>query len=664
MMLLLLSLTGLSGLSVLCFGRWLGEKGSKWITGGGVLGSFFLNLMIYFPALYEKKVFLLEGPIWFQAGWLEVRWSFCLDSLSILMLVVVLGISSFVHFYSFDYMKGDPHLPRFLSYLSLFTFFMVLLVTSFNFLQLFLGWEGVGLCSFLLINFWFTRKQANKSALKAMVVNRVGDIGLMLAFCLIYLKGKSLDFSVLFLLVPTWSQELFWYGFSYLEVVAFFLLLGAIGKSAQLGLHIWLPDAMEGPTPVSALIHAATMVTAGVFLVVRCSVFFEYAPRVLGLLALLGGLTALFAASTGLFQNDLKKVIAYSTCSQLGYMFLACGLSSYEGAMFHLFTHAFFKALLFLGAGGVIHSFLDEQDLRKMGGFVHLLPFTYISMVIGSVSLMGFPFFSGFYSKEWILEVLAGKSADPFYFFLYVLGVLSAILTSIYSVRLIYLAFLSVPRRGMVYYRGVHEVPFWMGWSYFVLMICSVLVGYLFRESFIGLGTDFWNYSIFVHYDRYGGLDAEFLPFFLKLVPLAGAFFGTVMSYLFHKEKSMEWMVWLKKDGKDFLNFLSQKWYIDHLSNKAVNFFLQEGYRSTFKSLDRGAFEWYGPMGLVYSVSFFSKKVSELQSGYLSDYLGWMILGMVFLVTIISLEGFESFFFLTTISWILYVGREEKNEKK
>lgn len=650
-----LCLTGLVGLVVLCFGRWIGEKGVSILALIGIWSSFFWNAFYLFPKLYNKQVYLLEGPVWFDAGWLEIRWGFCLDSLSILMLVVITSISSLVHTYSLGYMKGDPHLPRFLAYLSLFTFFMTILVSSSNLLQLFLGWEGVGLCSYLLINFWFTRKQANKSSLKAMVINRIGDIGLMISFGLLYWKCKTLDLAVLFSIVPLLENSPFWLNFSYIDFVAFFLFLGAVGKSAQLGLHIWLPDAMEGPTPVSALIHAATMVTAGVFLVVRCSFLFEFAPNILNLIVVLGGLTALFAASTGLFQNDFKKIIAYSTCSQLGYMFLACGVSAYDGAMFHLFTHAFFKALLFLGAGGVIHSFLDEQDLRKMGGLSHLLPFTYTGILIGSMSLMGFPFLSGFYSKEWILELLAGQMENSFFFFGYLLGTISALLTSIYSVRLIYLAFLSIPRGSPVYYKGVHEVPVTMGVSFFLLMGGSIWFGYLFKDLMVGLGSDFWNYSIFVNYDRYGGLDAEFLPFFIKIIPLFFGILGGLLSYWVHKQKSQEWVFFLRQNMVSIVRFLNQKWYFDGLSNKVVYLALKEGYHSTFKQLDRGAFEWYGPTGLAKLVWKGASQVSRAQSGYLYHYLGFMLVGIVLLFFFLVLEGAEAFLIVGLISWLFWI---------
>jgi len=323
------------------------------------------------------------------------------------MLIVVTLISSLVHLYSTEYMSHDPHLTRFMSYLSLFTFFMLILITANNFLQMFVGWEGVGLSSYLLINFWFTRIQANKSAIKAMLVNRVGDFFILLALFAIYFVFNSLDYDVVFSLVPLMTTYQITIGnflFSAIDLICLFLFLGAMGKSAQLGLHTWLPDAMEGPTPVSALIHAATMVTAGVFLLARCSFLFEFSPLVLNFIMLIGASTAFFASTTGLFQNDIKKVIAYSTCSQLGYMIFACGLSSYEVGIFHLSNHAFFKALLFLGAGSIIHAVSDEQDMRKMGGLKNLLPFSYSIMLIGSLALVGFPFLTGFYSKDLILE--------------------------------------------------------------------------------------------------------------------------------------------------------------------------------------------------------------------------------------------------------------------
>jgi len=341
-------------------------------------------------------------------------------------------------------MEHDPHLPRFMSYLSLFTFFMLILITANNFLQMFVGWEGVGLSSYLLINFWFTRIQANKAAIKAMLVNRIGDFALLLAIFTIYFIFNTLDYDIIFCLVPLAIKYQIWVGgftFSIIDTICILLFIGCMGKSAQLGLHTWLPDAMEGPTPVSALIHAATMVTAGVFLITRCSFLFEFSTLTLNLIVFIGSTTSFFAATTGLFQNDIKKVIAYSTCSQLGYMIFACGLSSYEVAIFHLSNHAFFKALLFLGAGSIIHSMSDEQDMRRMGGLRKLLPFSYAIMLIGSLALMGFPFLSGFYSKDIILEIASIKYTN-FGQFSAILGTLSAFCTAFYSIRLLFFSFL------------------------------------------------------------------------------------------------------------------------------------------------------------------------------------------------------------------------------
>jgi proton-translocating NADH-quinone oxidoreductase chain L len=358
-----------------------------------------LSFFAFYEVGFSGSPCYVKLLTWFNSEYLCADWGFQFDSLTVVMLIVVTFISSLVHLYSTEYMSHDPHLPRFMSYLSLFTFFMLILVTADNFVQLFVGWEGVGLCSFLLINFWFTRIQANKAAIKAMIVNRVGDFGLAFGIFAIYITFNSVEYSTVFALVPLFEGDVLNFlgiDFHLLTLIGVLLFIGAVGKSAQLGLHTWLPDAMEGPTPVSALIHAATMVTAGVFLLARCSPIFEYAPGALYIVTLVGAMTAFFAATTGLLQNDLKRVIAYSTCSQLGYMIFACGVSNYSVGAFHLANHAFFKALLFLGAGSVIHAVADEQDMRKMGGLKRLVPFTFAVMSIGSFALMGFPFFNRF----------------------------------------------------------------------------------------------------------------------------------------------------------------------------------------------------------------------------------------------------------------------------
>ena len=381
------------------FGRFIGSKGASFLTVFCLNVTFFISLIIFYEVAFVNCFVYIKLITWIDCELFNIDWGFLFDSLTVIMCCVVCFISSIVHLYSTEYMSHDPHLPRFMSYLSLFTFFMLILITADNYVQMFVGWEGVGLCSYLLINFWFTRIQANKAAIKAMIVNRIGDFGLALGIFIIFIKFKAVDYATVFALTPFFVEDNFNFvnfNFNILVLIGFFLFIGAIGKSAQLGLHTWLPDAMEGPTPVSALIHAATMVTAGVFLLARSSPIYEYIPLILNIITIVGASTAFFAATIGLVQNDLKKVIAYSTCSQLGYMVFACGLSNYFVGVFHLINHAFFKALLFLGAGSIIHAVADEQDMRKIGGIKNLIPFTYSMMIIGSLALIGFPFLTVF----------------------------------------------------------------------------------------------------------------------------------------------------------------------------------------------------------------------------------------------------------------------------
>lgn len=409
-------------------------------------------------------------------------------------------------------MSHDPHLPRFMSYLSLFTFFMLMLVTGDNFVILFLGWEGVGLCSYLLISFWYTRLQANKAAIKALIVNRVADFALTIGIVSIFFVFKSLDFHVVFALTPFFVNSTFIflnYQLPVLTVICSLLFIGAMGKSAQIGLHTWLPDAMEGPTPVSALIHAATMVTAGVFLIIKCSPLFEYVPTVLSIITFVGAVTAFFSATIGLVQNDIKKVIAYSTCSQLGYMIFACGMSNYHVSLFHLANHAFFKALLFLSAGAIIHSLSNEQDMRKFGGLALLLPFTSTMLLIGSLSLMGFPFLTGFYSKDLILELALTKYTIEGSF-AYCLGLITAFFTSYYSFRVFYMTFIYKNNSFRSSLNYVHELPWNMALSLIILSFGSIFLGYLAKDLFVGLGTDFWNHSILILPEHNNQLDAEF----------------------------------------------------------------------------------------------------------------------------------------------------------
>ena len=515
------------------FGRKFGNKNIAKINIICLLISLISSIFIFFEIIYLNSIVTIKLFSWFDTSFFRVEWGFLFDSLTSVMLVVVLSISSLVHLYSLEYMGDDPHLCRFMSYLSLFTFFMLILVTSDNFLQLFVGWEGVGLCSYLLISFWFTRLQANKSAIKAIIVNKIGDCGLIIAMiCLVNLT-LSLDFSVVFSTISYFKYEeinIFGFYFNKISFISFMLFLGAMGKSAQLGLHTWLPDAMEGPTPVSALIHAATMVTAGVFVIIRCSPIFENSFNILFFVTIIGALTAFFAATVGMLQNDLKKVIAYSTCSQLGYMVFSCGLSSYNVSLFHLFNHAFFKALLFLSAGSVIHALGNEQDMRRMGGLINVLPFTYIMFLIGSLSLAGFPFLTGFYSKDVILE-LASLSFNIEGIFAFWLGSISAFFTAFYSFRLIYLTFFTESNAYKSIFYYIHEVPFLMGIPLAILSICSIFFGYIFKELFIGLGNFTFGNSIYILPENYNFNIVEFIEYKflfinLKLIPLIFSFLG------------------------------------------------------------------------------------------------------------------------------------------
>jgi NADH-ubiquinone oxidoreductase chain 5 len=502
----------ISSLCAALFSRYIGRSGSAFLTTIMMFANVILTLIIFYKVSFLQRLYFIKVGTWIYSDLFQVDWGFYLDNLTVSMLLVVNVVSALVHLYSTDYMSHDPHLPRFMSYLSLFTFFMLILVTGDNFVILFLGWEGVGLCSYLLISFWYTRIQANKAAIKALVVNRVADFALTIGMVSIFFVFKSLDFHVVFPLAPFFINSTFVF-FNYdlpvLTVICSLLFIGAMGKSAQIGLHTWLPDAMEGPTPVSALIHAATMVTAGVFLIIKCSPLFEYVPTVLSVITFVGATTAFFSATVGLVQNDIKKVIAYSTCSQLGYMVFACGLSNYHVSLFHLSNHAFFKALLFLSAGAIIHSLSNEQDMRKFGSLAALLPFTSVMLLIGSLSLMGFPFLTGFYSKDLILELALTKYTIEGSFS-YCLGLITAFFTSFYSFRVFYLTFIYKNNsfRAVIYH--VHELPLKMAISLMILSLGSIFLGYFAKDLFVGLGTDFWNHSIFILPQNNNQLDAEF----------------------------------------------------------------------------------------------------------------------------------------------------------
>nr|YP_010395094.1 NADH dehydrogenase subunit 5 [Polyopes affinis]UQJ72535.1 NADH dehydrogenase subunit 5 [Polyopes affinis] len=647
-------------------GRWLGCRGTNIFSTFCVVISSLLSLLAFFEIGLTNTTCTIFLTSWIKSGSFYVSWGFLFDSLTVTMLVVITLISSLVHFYSIKYMENDPHQPRFMSYLEIFTFFMLMLVTADNLVQMFLGWEGVGLASYLLINFWYTRLAANQSAIKALLTNRIGDFGLSLGILLIFWVFNSVDYSVIFSLVPLFDNQFITFlGFKLrvLTLISLFLFIGAIGKSAQLGLHMWLPDAMEGPTPVSALIHAATMVTAGVFLMIRFSPLLEFSPTILFILIIFGSLTAFFAAITGVFQHDLKRVIAYSTCSQLGYMIFSCGMSCYDVSLFHLANHAFFKALLFLSAGSVIHAVSNEQDMRRMGSLLKFMPLTYSVMLIGTLALIGFPFLTGFYSKDFILELtqtLSYSNIQMFYIsFACWLGTMSVFFTSFYSFRLIYLTFLNNTNLAKNSLNIIHESSIIMIFPLIVLSIGSIFIGYLTRDLFVGSGTDFWGASIFILPKHSIFIEAEelsitikWLPFILSLLGILFASFVQIFLKTFYFKPNLQ-------NLSSFFTFLiNKKWYWDVLYNRLIVLpILDFGYLVSFKILDRGFIELSGPYGLTKFIAFWSQILIKLQTGQITHYLFFMILTFCFF-SIILVYNYINFsfnlllFFLTLFFFI------------
>ena len=613
------------------FGRILGDKISQFITCSFVLISSVLSIYIFSDVAINSNIYNLKIFNWITSGGLVLNWSINIDTLTSVMLVVVTSVSALVHVYSVGYMSHDPDKPRFMSYLSLFTFMMLMLVTSDNFLQLFFGWEGVGLASYLLIGFWYKKPSANSAAIKAFVVNRVGDFGLAIGIFLIFKYTGSVNFVDVFKAIPTLlDKNISMLGIesSLINFICIFLFIGAMGKSAQIFLHTWLPDAMEGPTPVSALIHAATMVTAGVFLVVRCSPIFEYSPFVLNIIVLVGATTAFFAGTIGLVQNDIKRVIAYSTCSQLGYMFFAAGLGAYHIAIFHLFTHAFFKALLFLGAGSVIHAFNDEQDMRNMGGVWKKIPYTYSLMIIGTLALTGFPFLSGFFSKDAIIET-AYSSTSFFAGYAVTIGVLTAFMTSLYSWRLIFMTFHGTYNNKNISLSKVHESPAVMLVPLLFLALGAIFAGYAFKDYFIGSQfIQFWNSSIFFLKE----FVLQHPPlWFLLLTPILVLLAIPLSYYFFVKDKkSLDGFVEI---NKPLYNFLVNKWYFDELydflfvkpAKKIGAFFWKIG--------DGTIIDGFGPDGLAKLVKLVSDKAVQFQSGFLYHYAFVILIGLSILLT-------------------------------
>ena len=614
------------------FGKFIGDRNSEIVTSFLVTISAILSCVVLYDVVINQYLENIVIAKWISSGSLDVNWSIKIDPLSSVMLVVVTSVSSLVHIYSIGYMSHDPHKPRFMAYLSLFTFAMLMLVTSDNFIQLFFGWEGVGLCSYFLIGFWFKKDTANAAAIKAFLVNRVGDFGFALGIFLIFYLFGTVNYSEVFELIPTIiDKKLVFLGINVnaIDLICLLLFVGAMGKSAQILLHTWLPDAMEGPTPVSALIHAATMVTAGVFLVVRCSPIYEYSELALNVITIVGMSTAFFAATVALVQTDIKKIIAYSTCSQLGYMFFAAGVGAYNVAMFHLFTHAFFKALLFLGSGSVIHAFKDEQNINKMGGVWKKLPYTYTLMIIGTLALTGFPFLSGFYSKDAIIEFAYLKGNTTGYYAAGI-GIITAFLTSIYSWRLMFKTFHGDYNNKDIKIEETHESPLVMLIPLFFLSVGAIFAGFFFKELFIGYdsGGNFWQESIFF----LNPLSNEHPPFwFLIMTPVLVILSIPLAYYLFVKNKNLPTQI--VDSNKPLYHFLLNKWYFDELyenifviPSKKLGLFL-------WKFFDVKLIDGFGPDGISAFIKKCSIKANKFQSGFIYQYAFVMLLGFSALLT-------------------------------
>ena len=614
------------------FGRKIGVTGSRLLSCLCIIITTILAIISYLEVGFNNNPVSISLFPWLDSELFNMMWNFQFDSLTVSMLIPVLVISSLVHFYSIGYMSHDPHNQRFFSYLSLFTFMMVILVTGNNYLVMFVGWEGVGVCSYLLVSFWFTRIAANQSSLAAFLTNRVGDALLIIGMFMLLWALGNLDYNVVFSLAPYINENI-------ITLIGICLLIGAMAKSSQVGLHIWLPMAMEGPTPVSALIHAATMVTAGVYLLIRSSPLIEYSSTVLLICLWLGAITTVFSSLIGLFQQDIKKIIAYSTMSQLGMMVIAIGLSSYNIAIFHLMNHAFYKGLLFLGAGAVIHAVGDNQDLRKYGGLIRFLPLTYTVILIASLSLVAFPFMTGFYSKDFILESAYGQ-----YFFssinVYFIAVIGAIFTTLYSVKVIYLTFITNPNGSINYYKNAHEGDIFLSLPLVILAIFSIYFGYITKDIYIGLGSGFFiDNSIFIHPMHEILINTEFgIPTLFKLMPfILTVVFSTLAVIYPEFMGNVITNFKFTKLGYSIFGFFNQRFLIElFYNNYIVNTVLNIGGKTT-KILDKGSVEWIGPFGMWTILNRVSKNISLISKGVVTDYAVYILVSAC---TILSLFSF------------------------
>jgi NADH-quinone oxidoreductase subunit L len=611
-------------------GRLLGARSAEVVTTTLVLITAVLSWLAFYQVALQGQEVRIELMRFVDSGALKSVWSLRIDTLTAVMLVVVTNVSGLVHLYSVGYMEDDPSRPRFFAYLSLFTFAMLALVTADDFLQLFFGWEGVGLASYLLIGFWYHKPSANAAAIKAFIVNRVGDFGFALGIFAVFTLFNSIQYDTVFASAPDQvgkTMEFLGFHVDALTLICLLLFMGAMGKSAQFLLHTWLPDAMEGPTPVSALIHAATMVTAGVFMVARLSPLFELAPIALGFVAIIGATTAFFAATVGLVQTDIKRVVAYSTCSQLGYMFAAEGVGAYNAGIFHLFTHASFKALLFLGAGAVIHALHHEQDLRRMGALRKVLPFTWAMMLVGTLSLTGFPLTAGFVSKDAIIEATyAAHSQVGTYAFM--LTLVSAILTSFYSWRLMFLAFEGKPREPRDVLEHAHEPPWTMGLPLILLALGSLLAGGLFAHLFIGGGqAEFWRGSLVTH-----TAEGHQAPLWVALAPTVAMAVGFAVAWYFYITNPLV-PFGLAKRFRGVYLFLFNAWYFDALYDALFVRPAKRLGRFLWKTGDGAIIDGLGPDGVAARVIDITNRVVKLQSGYIYHYAFVMLVGVAIIIT-------------------------------
>ena len=639
------------------FGRKIGVYGAQILTTVCVIITTILSITVFIEVIFNNISVQILLCRWLDLGLINILWGFNFDVLTVSMLIPVLIISSLVHIYSIGYMSHDPHNQRFFSYLSLFTFMMIILVTANNFMLMFVGWEGVGVCSYLLVNFWFTRIAANQSSMSAFLTNRIGDCFLTIGMFILLLTFGNLDYSTVFSLAPFVTEES-------ITLLGICLLIGAMAKSSQIGLHVWLPLAMEGPTPVSALIHAATMVTAGVYLLIRASPVIEYSNTLLITILWIGSVTTVFSSLIGLFQQDIKKVIAYSTMSQLGLMVIAIGLSSYNLALFHLINHAFYKGLLFLGAGAVIHAISDNQDFRKYGGFILFLPLTYTVMLIASLSLVAFPYMTGFYSKDFILE----SSFAQFTYTsiaVYFTAVLGAIFTTLYSVKVIYLTFLASANSSVTNYNNAHEGDIYMSLPLVILALFSVFFGFFTKDLFIGLGSPaFIDNSIFVHPLHEITLNSEFaVSHTFKLLPFILTNAVIILSLIiFEFLPNLLLYLKLSRIGYNVFNFFNLRFLIELIYNRFIAYWLLKMGGQTTKVLDKGSVEKLGPYGLEKGLKILSKNLSQLDTGIVTTYALYMLVGFILYLSIpFILYEDQYLLFLIMFCALLFVILPSKN---